>query len=243
MMILSRITGNVSSFSSNQHVFFIANGSSVSSILGMNAIRSSMVSRRDGPEPFLADLSKRITDGSHWSPASVDDGEPMASVKDMREWDFDLSACRRISREHFDQLVKNDCKPRKGDILISKDGANLNKYAFLITEDRELVILSSIAIVRPIDLIEPEYLLAALKSPQVSGAIKRRVSGVAIPRIVLKDFRSMEVLAPTPQVQRAWVELVGPIHAQCRQLFCTTKLLADARDVLLPRLMDGRISV
>jgi type I restriction enzyme S subunit len=167
----------------------------------------------------------------------------MASVKDMCEWDFDLSACRRISGEDYDELVKNDCRPRKGDILISKDGANLNKYTFLVTEERDLVILSSIAIIRPLTTIEAEYLVAALKSAEVSEAIRRKVSGVAIPRIVLKDFRSVEVLVPPDYVQRAWAEIVGPVHQLCRKLFRANASLAQARDLLLPRLMDGRISV
>lgn len=191
----------------------------------------------------LSQLAERITDGSHWSPATIDEGMPMASVKDMRDWDFDLSTCRQISDADFSQLVKNDCKPRKDDIVVSKDGANLNKYAFLVTEERELVILSSIAIIRPTPSIEPEFLLSALKSPQVSEAIRRKVSGVAIPRIVLKDFKSVEIVVPPISIQRAWTELVRPVHDQCRNLTDMNDALRRARDLLLPRLMDGRIAV
>ena len=72
----------------------------------------------------LESLCSRITDGAHHSPPSVEHGPPMLSVKDMRNWGFDFSECRSISQADFDDLVRNDCRPISGDILIAKDGAN-----------------------------------------------------------------------------------------------------------------------
>ena len=146
----------------------------------------------------------RITDGSHWSPASQPTGKPMASVKDMREWGFDTSRCRKISEQDFSTLVRNDCMPRVDDILIAKDGANLNKHTFLITESLELVVLSSIAILRPEKDVNTEFLTALLKSDEVSARIKRNVSGAAIPRIILKDFKKLIVLVPPTTLQNYW---------------------------------------
>lgn len=46
----------------------------------------------------LEDVCLRITDGSHWSPTTVNEGYPMASVKDMNEWGFEISQCRKIAK-------------------------------------------------------------------------------------------------------------------------------------------------
>lgn len=70
----------------------------------------------------LEDVCLRITDGSHWSPTTVNEGYPMASVKDMNEWGFEISQCRKIAKEDYEELIRNDCKPLKGDVLIAKDG-------------------------------------------------------------------------------------------------------------------------
>jgi type I restriction enzyme S subunit len=192
---------------------------------------------------ILGELCERITDGSHWSPKGIDEGMPMASVKDMQEWDFDVDTCRQISDEDYRQLVSNDCRPRLGDILVAKDGANLNKHTFLIIEERELVILSSIAILRPFQLVNSEFLTATLKSDCVSQALKNKVSGAAIPRIVLKDFRNLQLLVPPRPLQDAWEQACGASMQLCRKLTKINKQLAKARDRLLPRLMDGRIAV
>ena len=144
----------------------------------------------------LESLCSRITDGAHHSPPSVEQGPRMLSVKDMRNWGFDFSECRLISQADFDDLVRNNCRPLVGDILVAKDGANLNKHTFLIEEDLDAVILSSIAILRPGPSVEKEFLVATLKSDDVSRRIKDSRTAAAIPRIILKDFRRLPVVLP-----------------------------------------------
>lgn len=192
----------------------------------------------------LGQLCARVTDGSHWSPTSQPAGKLMASVKDMGEWGFDLGKCRFISDEDFDSLVRNDCLPMLGDILVAKDGANLNKHTFLITEQRDdLVILSSIAILRPNEQVEREYLTAALKSPEVSTRIKQSVSGAAIPRIILKDFKKLGLIVPLLELQSRWVASFAPLAEQCRTISMANRHLHATRDLLLPKLISGEIEI
>ena len=58
-------------------------------------------------EVKLGDVCLKITDGSHWSPKTCKIGFPMASVKDMEEYKINLSSCRKISKEDYQELVKN----------------------------------------------------------------------------------------------------------------------------------------
>lgn len=191
----------------------------------------------------LGELCARVTDGAHYSPPSVADGMFMASVRDMRDWGFDLSECRKISDSDYQELVRADCQPLVGDILIAKDGANLNKHTFLIWKDEPIVILSSIAIIRPSDAVFPEFLVATLKSAGTSAAIKQMKSGAAIPRIVLKDFRRLPVILPPSEVCAKFDGLVAPIHMSCRQLVETNLRLRAARALLLPKLISGEIPI
>src|ERR1019366_5976782 len=95
-----------------------------------------------------------------------------------------------------------DCKPLAGDILITKDGANYLKFCFVIEKDIDVVLLSSIAMVRPDPgRVRPHYLAFHLGDPSVKSRLAGRVSGAAIPRIVLKDFRQFNVLVPSPDIQ------------------------------------------
>lgn len=107
----------------------------------------------------LQDVCTLITDGSHYSPPTVDDGKPIASVKDMLEYDIDLESCRRISDDEYKALVKSNCRPQINDVLIAKDGSYLKKV-FVVEKEPEYVVLSSIGIFRPnTELINPYYLM------------------------------------------------------------------------------------
>ncbi len=142
----------------------------------------------------LEEICTKITDGSHKSPKSEIEGYPMASVKDMNYSGINLKSCRKISKEDYLDLVNSDCRPLKNDILIAKDGSYL-KYVVVTKEEKELVLLSSIAILRPnINKIFPSYLKYYLLNPSITKSLEQGyVSGSVIRRIVLKDFKKFPV--------------------------------------------------
>lgn len=148
----------------------------------------------------IGELCIKVTDGSHYSPKELSEGYPMFSVKDMVDNGFNYSAVKRISEKDFIKIAKGDCKPKKDDVLIAKDGSYL-KHVFVCTEEKNEVILSSIAILRPdkkkIDSFYFKYLLISVK-----GMMECFVSGSALPRIVLKDFKKMKLTVPPLPTQR-----------------------------------------
>jgi type I restriction enzyme S subunit len=191
----------------------------------------------------LNELCSRITDGSHRSPSSVKGGLPMASMKDMTDWGLNLSACRYISAEDFDDLVRNDCKPKVGDVLIAKDGASYLKYIFVVEKALEVVVLSSIAILRPNERIEPHLLTFILKAPSIKARLANYVTGAAIPRVILKDFARFQIAVPPRSIQTAWWEMCQPIVGLIHRLRDKSATLRKTRDLLLPKLISGQLDV
>jgi type I restriction enzyme S subunit len=191
----------------------------------------------------IDDVCELVTDGSHSSPKSVDEGLPMASSKDMHDWGLNLDTCRHISRDDFDQLVRNGCKPKKNDVLITKDGANYLKHIFVVQEEQELVLLSSIAILRPNKRINPHLLTAILSAPENKDRLKNYVTGAAIPRIILSDFKQFKIVLPSQEVQGAWAKIGEPITQLCWRLIEQTTNLRRTRDLLLPRLLSVQIEL
>lgn len=190
----------------------------------------------------MEDVCARITDGSHYSPKSIEAGKPMASVKDMHDWGINVGTCRQIAEGEYEKLVRNDCKPRLNDVLIAKDGSYL-KHTFVVDQEIDLVILSSIAILRPNGRMLPNQLAMYLRLPDVASRMKGYVSGVAIPRIVLRDFRQFLVLLPLTEVQRAWAAHCDPMLRLCRNLVRKNQNLRTTRDLLLPKLISGELDV
>ena len=188
-------------------------------------------------------LCSKITDGAHRSPKSVEKGLPMASMKDMEAWRLDLTTARKITQEDFDVLVRIDCQPLKGDVLIAKDGASYLKYIFVVEEQQEVVLLSSVAILRPNGTLNPYLLAMKLNDPQTKGRLANYVTGAAIPRVILKDFKRFQIIIPPPIVQAEWFAKVEPAIQLIHRLLKKNDNLRITRDLLLPKLISGKLDV
>jgi type I restriction enzyme S subunit len=135
-----------------------------------------------------------ITDGSHFSPKPSEVGEIIANVKDMGEFEIDYDDCTRISTSDFVKLKNQNCSPKYGDVLLSKDGT-IGKV-ILFKDEKEIVVLSSIAILRTSFLLKAEYLYTFLKSEYFDKQLLVKVSGSALRRIVLRDINTLLIAFP-----------------------------------------------
>ena len=165
------------------------------------------------PIKTLGEVCSKITDGAHHSPKSVAIGKPMASVKDLTRFGVDLSEARLISNEDFDFLVRQGCKPEIEDVLISKDGNSALDTVCNVKQPLDAVLLSSVAILRPnLLLITSDYLKYYLSSKDVIEYLKSNfISGAAIPRIVLKDFKKAEIQLPPLDIQNKITSILNPL--------------------------------
>lgn len=73
--------------------------------------------------------------------------------------------------------------------------------------------------------------------------IRAMQKGAAQPHVYPKDLQRMEVTLPEREIIHQFVQLLDPLYGQIHTLEKQVSQLIRARDLLLPRLMDGRISV
>lgn len=158
----------------------------------------------DWPILTLGDVCEKITDGAHNSPKSVLVGKPMASVKDLTRFGVDLSNARLIASDEFEKLVNQGCQPQIGDVLIAKDGNSALDTVCTVDAPLDAVLLSSVAILRPNKAkLDSDFLKYYFCSPIVIEYLKNNfISGAAIPRVVLKDFRKAQIKLPPINIQK-----------------------------------------
>ncbi|KJS02209.1 MAG: hypothetical protein VR65_06040 [Desulfobulbaceae bacterium BRH_c16a] len=80
------------------------------------------------------------------------------------------------------------------------------------------------------------FLLSSLRLDQYNG-------GVSVPTLDRKVVHKMEVIVPTARIQELFGDYVLPMFTQLRHLGIYNEKLRTARDLLLPKLMSGEISV
>ncbi len=186
------------------------------------------------------DICEKISDGSHYSPKENEDGSCLiGTVKDMDDFDFNLNSCKRITIEDYEKLLKTDCKPKSGDVLLSKDGTM--GIPHLCVGHQDLVILSSIAIFRPKKEIYSYYLYWFLKSEQFQSNLSTYSSGSVLTRMVCRDLKKVEILLPDEKILQKFLLHVKVLHTQIIQNGEQSRTLTQIRDALLPKLMSGGI--
>jgi type I restriction enzyme S subunit len=184
-------------------------------------------------EYSLGEISNKITDGAHLSPKDSINGKIMFSVKDMIDNGFDYTKPKTISQEDFVALEKQGCKPEIDDILIAKDGSVL-KHIFRVVNEPDYVLLSSIAIVKPKkEIVDPSFLVYTLKNPKITDTILTNfVSGSGVPRIVLKDFKKVDVSVPPLSEQTAIAYILGSLDDKIDLLHRQNKTLEQLAETL-----------
>ena len=164
----------------------------------------------------INDVCVLVTDGSHSSPKSVNDGKYMVSVKDFTDYGFDFTSCRMISNDEYEALKRNGCVPQIDDILIGKDGARFFEDIIIYRQREKPALLSSIAILRcDKSKILPDFIYYVLRTPSFRQDVKDNYgSGSAIPRIILKDFKRMMVSYPSLEKQQAIISVLTAIDSK-----------------------------
>jgi type I restriction enzyme S subunit len=88
-------------------------------------------------------------------------------------------------------------------------------------------------------VLSTEHIFCALSEYQIQG----HVTGVAQPKITQKNMNRIPMLVPSPSLRRGFQDVVLPFIDQRLGLLTQNDLLRKARDLLLPRLMNGDIAV
>lgn len=148
-------------------------------------------------QPFrqgrLKHICSSITDGSHFSPTTIDEGAAYVTVRDIQGGKVNVEDAAKISESDFLQLESAGCRPSIGDILFSKDGT-IGKVALCDRDD--FVVLSSLALLSPHENIDPRFLKYVLESPDLLSQVESHMAGAALRRITLDKIVCLQVPAP-----------------------------------------------
>ena len=190
----------------------------------------------------LNNLTRLITDGSHFSPIPQEDGLPIGNVKDIMDNGFNYDSCTRIKRETFFLLEKQNCRPLEGDVLLSKDGTVGKVIHF--KELRPIVLLSSISIIRVNDQLNSQYLTQILQSEYFDKALFTLLSGSALKRITLKDIQKIVVPFPySQQEQRVIAQKIEAINIKIYVENSTLNKYQKIKAGLIEDLLTGKVEV
>ena len=82
-----------------------------------------------------------------------------------------------------------------------------------------------------------------LNSDAGKGAIQAGIVGATQPKLPLYNIKRIKLLKPDAYLIVAFTEVIEPIDQEIMTLMDKNRNLATQRDMLLPRLMSGKLEV
>jgi type I restriction enzyme S subunit len=186
----------------------------------------------------LGDLCEKITDGTHDSPKPVDEGYKLITGKHLINGDIDFESAYNISYQDHLKIQKRS-GVLKNDVLFSNIGT-LGNVA-IVREGFEYSCKNMI-IFRPLKNYEYFFYSYLINSKNKERFLSQS-SGSTQKFISLNFIRNFEDNLPTSQFIEKFNSIISYNFFQINNLQNQNRLLKESRDILLPRLMSGKVGV
>lgn len=149
----------------------------------------------------VGQVTRLIADGPHVSPDYTDEtGVPFLSVRNVVASDWDLSSAKYISERNFEVMSRRVC-PELGDVLLTKGGTTgVARVVDIPTRFQVWVHVAVLKLRR--ELVEPDYLAAALNSYCGAAQSKLGTRGATNQDLALGRIAKIEIALPPLGEQR-----------------------------------------
>ncbi len=174
----------------------------------------------------LQDVCEPIKDGTHQTPTYIDDsinGFKFLSSKDVTTGKIDWNHLKYIPEELHNKLYKR-ISPRKGDILLAKNGTT--GVAAIVDKDEVFDIYVSLALIRPLDIVVSEYLCSAINSTETKKQFDGSLKGIGVPNLHLGEIKKTQIIVPPIELQNQFAAFVAQVD---KSKFAVQKSLDEAQ--------------
>ena len=181
-----------------------------------------------------------VTDGTHDTPKPINDGGvPLVTGKCIKNGFIDFNEPYNISYKDHESISKRSGL-QTGDILFSNIGTVGNTC--LVNYDREFSV-KNVIIFKPDSIKVSNYLYSWLNSDSIQAIFTTQTNGASQQFVGLNFMRRFKILVPNKKVLDLYTDRVKPIRTELVKLHDINENLIKQRDLLLPRLMSGKLEV
>lgn len=173
----------------------------------------------------------------------IDEGVPVVKIKDIQGNTIDFGDLSHVSEEHAE--IAKQFYIVEGDLLIAMTGATIGKLALVPYSERQMVVNQRVGkfFLNENPTEKVAFLYMTLQQNWVQELIVMIAgSNAAQPNISPFDIEKIKVIYNKDLVDE-YNRKSTPFIKQILQLLRQNKNLAAQRDLLLPRLMSGKLEV
>ena len=175
---------------------------------------------------------------------SLEDGIPSLGAESIDKLGyFDYSNVKLVPREFYDKMKRGHGKDN--DILLYKDGAYIGKVTLFRNgfPFKEYAVNEHVFLLRSNNKDYQNYLYFTLNMPQYFTQMQNLNRNAAQPGLARGDLDRIKILVPNEKVIEKFNKLINPMIDNIFSYSKQITNLAQQRDLLLPRLMSGKLEV
>lgn len=181
----------------------------------------------------------KVTDGTHDTPKEVSDGRPLVTGKNIVNGQIDFNTTYNISEDDYKKInVRSSVE--KNDILYSNIGT-IGQMS--IVHDDNKYSVKNLIILKTSKYNFYEYIYLHFKNEACQNHFDSIANGASQRFISLTEMRNYKILIPNKEILEEFRSYVRILFNQVKNLTIQNQNLTKQRDLLLPRLMNGTISV
>jgi type I restriction enzyme S subunit len=180
-----------------------------------------------------------VTDGTHDTPKQTDFGVPLITGRCISNGFIDFDSAYMISEADHASISKRSGL-ETGDILFSNIGTVGSTC--IVDYYREFSV-KNVIIFKPESKTKTAYLYLLLTSQTMQDIFQAQTNGASQQFVGLTFIRRFKIVVPNEEMLSGFSEYVSPLLAERQLLHKQSQNLARQRDMLLPRLMSGKLEV
>ena len=188
----------------------------------------------------------RVIDCKHITAEFFDEGIPLASISEVKEWHVNLATAKYTNEQYYLDLIDGGRKPVAGDIIYSRN-ATVGEAALVDSDMPDFAMGQDVCLIRLGESVVPEYILYVLKSGIVINQLDLAMIGATFKRVNVDDIRNFVVALPSYDEQIEIVtkltRILGKYDALIPKAEATIRLLVERRVALISAAVTGKIDV
>jgi len=171
----------------------------------------------------------------------ADEGVPVVMPKDIARMRVDTATVARIPEHLADELGRH--RMRRGDIVFGRRG-EIGRRAYIGSrQDGYFCGTGCLRLRADPKGVNSRFLFEMLGTSLVAGEIANRAKGSTMPNLSAGALQDVPIPLPPRVMQDRFAELAEDVADQIDVLDAQSRKLCVARDLLLPRLMNGAVEV
>jgi len=180
-----------------------------------------------------------VTDGTHDTPKQTDTGVPLVTGRCINNGFIDFDGAYLISEEAH-KAISRRSGLESGDILLT----NIGTVGSVCVVDyyREFSV-KNVIILKPKSPVKTAYLYYLMTSSAVQDILSVQTNGASQQFVGLTFMRRFKIIVPSEPILESFAKQITPIMVEKQKLYAKTRNLSRQRDLLLPRLMTGKLGV